>query len=181
MNNVKVEEWCGFYIRFIEVDGQWWAILKDICDALGLRTDGIAQRIDPELLLRVRVESSDIGSNEVGLKGDHSSNGVSSGRNGVRRTQHMLAISEIGIYEALFASRKLEARKFRRWSCKTIQKLRMNVGLEGYQIMNMTDPEVQEEIDDILDTLFYDERTGKLMRSVTLPGGDVDQVPFEEE
>lgn len=168
MNNIKVEEWCGFEIRFIEVDGQWWAILKDICDALALRTDKVAQRLDPELLSRVKVEASNLPDKDLRSRGDN-------------KSRYMLAISEIGIYEALFASRKLEARKFRRWSCKTIQKLRMNVGLEGYQIMQMTDPEVQEEIDDLLDTLFYDESTGKIMRSVTLPGGDVDQVPFEEE
>ena len=91
----------------------------------------------------------------------------------------MLAVNEIGIYEALFASRKLEARKFRRWSAGVMQKLRRNVGLEGYEVMRMTEPEIQEDIDHILDTLFYDEETGVLMQSVTVQGGDVDQIPFE--
>ena len=45
--------------------------------------------------------------------------------------------------------------------------------------MRMTEPEIQEDIDHILDTLFYDEETGILMRSITVQGGDVDQVPFE--
>ena len=30
--NIKTESWCGYDIRFVEVDGEWWAILKDICD-----------------------------------------------------------------------------------------------------------------------------------------------------
>ena len=50
---MKVENWCGHDIRFIEKDGEWWAILKDICDALKLRTDSVAQRLDPNMLIRV--------------------------------------------------------------------------------------------------------------------------------
>lgn len=43
----------------------------------------------------------------------------------------------------------------------------------------MTEPDIQEGIDHILDTLFYDEETGKLMQSVTVASGDVEQVMFE--
>ena len=95
------------------------------------------------------------------------------------QTYWMLAINELGIYEALFASRRLEARKFRRWSATVMKKLRSQVGLEGYEVMRMTDPEIQEDINHILDTLYWDEETGKLMQSITVQGGDVDQVPFE--
>ena len=56
--------------------------------------------------------------------------------------------------------------------------MRTNVGLEGYEIMKMTEPAVQEKIDWILDTLFLDPDTGILMRSVTVAGGDVEQVQF---
>ena len=27
---MKIENWCGHDIRFIEINGEWWAILKDI-------------------------------------------------------------------------------------------------------------------------------------------------------
>lgn len=57
-------------------------------------------------------------------------------------TRWMIAVNEIGIYEALFASRKLEARKFRRWSASVLQKLRHQVGLEQYEVMQMTDPDI---------------------------------------
>ena len=60
-----------------------------------------------------------------------------------------------------------------------MQKLRKNVGLQGYEVMQMTDPEIQDRIDDILDTLFWDDEKQVLMQSVTVAGGDVDQVPFE--
>lgn len=91
----------------------------------------------------------------------------------------MLAINEEGIYESLYASRKLEARKFRRWSASVMRKLRKTVGLEQYEVLQMTDPEVQNQIDYILDSLYFDADQGIWMRSVTVPGGDVEQVPFE--
>lgn len=163
---MKIENWCGYNIRFIEQDGEWWAILKDICDALKLRTDKVSSRLDPDMMLRVKVDVSDHPSKGVRLKGEN-------------KTRRMLAVNEIGIYEALFASRRLEARKFRRWSAEVMKKLRMNVGLEGYEVMKMTEPDIQEKIDNILDTIFYDPDTGVLMQSVTTIGGDVDQVAFE--
>lgn len=161
---MKIENWCGYNIRFIEQDGEWWAVLKDICDALKLRTDNVSNRLDPDMLIKVNVS-------------DHFSKGVRS--RGENKTRQMLAVNEIGIYEALYASRRLEARKFRRWSTEVMKKLRSNVGLEGYEVMKMTEPDIQEKIDNILDTIFYDPDTGVLMQSVTTLGGDVDQVPFE--
>lgn len=165
MENMRVENWCGFDIRFIEVNGEWWAILKDICDALCLRTDKVSQRLDSDMLIKTKVDVS-----------DHLSRGVTSR---ARKTQQMIAVNEFGIYEALFASKRLEARKFRRWSASVMSKLRKGVGLEGYEVMKMTEPDIQQQVDWIIDTLFYDEETGKLMQSVTVQGGDVEQVPFE--
>lgn len=164
---MKVEMWCGYKIRFVEQDGEWWAILKDICDALDLRTDKVASRLDPSMMIRIKVEVSDHPSKVVRSRGEN-------------ETRWMLAVNEIGIYEALFASRRLEARKFRRWSASVMQKLRRNVGLEGYEAMRMTDPEVQARIDDLLDTIYWDDERKCLMRSVTVQGGDVEQVPFDE-
>lgn len=172
---MRIENWQGYNIRFIEQDGEWWAILKDICDALRLRTDGIAQRLDPDMLTRVRVNQEDIPGYNV--LSDPISTGVRS--RGENKTRWMLAVNEEGIYEALYASRRLEARKFRRWSASVMKKLRAKVGLEQYEVMKMTDPEIQDNIDNILDTLFWDEKTGRLMQSVTVQGGDVEQIPFE--
>lgn len=162
---MKVENWCGHNIRFVEIDGEWWAILKDICDALNLRTAKVAERLDPNMLERVRVDVSDRPLKDVTSR--------------ARKTQDMLAVNEIGIYEALFASRRLEARKFRMWTGTVLQKLRKNVGLEGYEVMRMTEPEIQDDIDHILDTLYWDEEKKCVMQSITVQGGDVDQIPFE--
>lgn len=159
---MKVEKWCGHEIRFVEHNGEWWAILKDICDALDLKVGKVSQRLDSDMMARVpvgvEVPSKDVDS----------------------QTYWMLAVNEIGIYEALFASRRLEARKFRRWTASVMQKLRRYVGLQGHEVMKITEPEIQDEIDHILDCLFYDEDTKRLMISVTIQGGDVDQIPFDE-
>ena len=163
---MRTENWCGHDIRFVEVNGEWYAILKDICDALRLRSKDISQRLDPDMMERVCVETSEDGSNDIRSRGEN-------------KTRWMIAVNELGIYEALFASRRLEARKFRRWSATVMQKLRSKVGLEQYEVMKMTDPEIQDNIDNILDTLFWDEETGRLMQSVTVQGGDVEQIPFE--
>lgn len=92
---MRTENWCGYDIRFIEIDGEWCAILKDICDALGLRTDKVAYRLESNMLQRVLVDVS-----------DHPSKGIRS--------------------------------------------------------------------------IFYDEKTGKLMQSITVQGGDVEQLSFED-
>ena len=166
MSTIRIENWCGNDIRFVEINCEWYAILKDVCDALNLRTKDISQRLHPDMLERVLVEVSEDGSNDVRSRGEN-------------KTRWMLAVNELGIYEALFASRKLEARKFRMWAGTVMQKLRKNVGLEGYEVMRMTEPEIQEEIDWILDSLYWDEERGCVMQSITVAGGDTDQRPFE--
>lgn len=174
--NMRTENWMGYEIRFIEQDGEWWAILKDICDALELKTFKVSQRLDPDMMMRIRVNVSDIPS-RYNESSDHPSKVDRS--KGENRYRWMLAVNEIGIYEALYSSKKLEARKFRKWTTTVLKKLRKHIGLEGYEVMRMADQDVQDDIDHFLDDLFYDEETGQLMQSIVVAGGDVDQVPFE--
>lgn len=143
------EIWNGHRIRFAERDGEYLAILKDVCDALELRTDLIVKDLDADMLVYLG--------------------------NGQER---MAALTELGVYEAIFASKKMEARSFRRWSLSVLKKLREKVGLSGNEVMRMLDPEVQEEINQILDTIYWDEEKGCVMQSITVAGGDVEQVPF---
>ena len=183
--DTRIENWNGYDIRFVNLDGDWYAVLKDICDVLGLRTDKVATRIPPECMERIAVTSDPL-SKVDRYELDHVKTitrqmiGQDIGRRpGENLTRRMLVINESGIYEALFASRKLEARKFRQWTAGVLGKLRKTVGLEGYEVLRMTDPDVQSQIDYILDSLYYDEETGKVMRSVTVAGGDVEQEVFE--
>lgn len=202
---MKVENWCGYDIRFVEINGEWWAILKDICDALNLKTKDVSQRVYPEMLERVLIERDSTsfettlnifnnpskvdGSDMVstGVRYEHQPvkdiNSAIIGKDigrkpGEWKTHWMLAVNELGIYEALFASRRLEARKFRLWAGSVMQKLRQRVGLQQYEVMQMTDPKIQEEIDWILDSLYWDDEKKCVMQSVTVQGGDVIQKEF---
>ena len=183
---MKTETWYGHEIRFVEINGEWYAILKDICNALKLRTDKIASRLNPEMLERVKVDASNNPSRVVRCEHksvnriDRGMIGKDIGRQpGENKTRWMLAVNEAGIYQALFASRKLEARKFQLWTFDILKKLRKNVGLEGYEVMKMTEPDIQEQIDWIIDSLYWDEEKKCIMQSITVQGGDVEQIPFE--
>ena len=160
MSEMKIEDWNGYKIRFVNVNDEWYAILKDICDALSLQVEKVSQRLDPDTMERVKIYV------EMPSKHVHS------------QPFWMLAINEIGIYEVLFASRKFEARKFRSWSAGVLQKLRSKVGLEQYEVMHMMDSKIQDDIDNILGTLFFNPDNNKVMQSITIPGGDVEQRIF---
>lgn len=55
------------------------------------------------------------------------------------------------------------------------------VGLQPWESLKLLDEKVQRSVDHILDTIYWDEEKKCVMQSVTLPGGDVDQVPFFEK
>lgn len=173
-DDIRTEKWYGHDIRFIDINGEWYALLKDICDALDLQVKDVSHRLDPDMLEKVPVEITRKSMRPLSYKTkihDLVKNST---------TVYMLAVNEIGIYEALFASRRSEARKVRRWTASVIQKLRKRVGLEQYQALEITNKDVQDQVDDILDSLFWDEDKKKVMMSVTVQGGDVEQIPFEE-
>lgn len=178
---MRVENWQGYEIRFVEKDGEYWAILKDICDALGLKTFKVSQRLDPDMLMRVPVEGirkrpSKYREENYDIPSKYTETSKESSN-----TFWMLAVNELGIYETIFASRKLEARQFRHWTAKVLRRLRSEVGLKSYEAMRMLDQDVQGDIDHFLDTLFYDEEDGQLYISRTVQGGDVEQVLYDTE
>ena len=182
MNNTRTEYWQGYPIRFVEIkEGNWWAILKDVCDALGLRSAKVAERLDPDMLERVEVLGESIRPTAYEKDSNDISYVPSKDHSNITRTFRMLAVNQQGIYQALFASRKLEARKFQMWTFDVLDKLRRSVGLQEYEIMRMTEPDIQEEINWILDSLYWDEERGCIMQSVTVQGGDTDQIPFMDE
>lgn len=179
MNNMRTENWCGYEIRLVEIDGEWWAILKDICDALDLRTDSVAQRLEPSRLKRVPVQTSYSRTRPNTYRSkisDHTLTGV--GKNQANRVPnaivHMLAVDELGIYKALFASRRLEARQFTDWVAETVRRLRKHAGLRGYEVMRMTNPDVEEYLDREMDELFWDDERNCYVRSTADHYGDVD-------
>jgi len=119
--NMKTEVWNGHEIRFVERDGEWWAVAKDVSDALAYR--------DAYNMTRY-LDGEEKGTLNVSTLGGN---------------QDMTVISESGIYEAIFNSRKPEAKEFKRWVKQIIKSLRQATGLEGFQIFRMLDKEHQKQ------------------------------------
>lgn len=118
---MKTEKWNDYEIRFVMKNDEWWAVLKDICDALGLKTWKVKQRLNKDLLSKYTLNT----------------------KGGV---QEMLIVSEFGIYDTVFQSRKQEAKDFRQWVYEMLRELREATGLEGFQIFRMLDKEHQKDM-----------------------------------
>lgn len=82
-------------------------------------------------------------------------------------------VTETGLYNILSQSRKPMARAWRRVVHEELIAMRRAQG------MNVS--EKFEEWDHMADNIYFDEERGCLMRSVTVPGGDVEQVPYEPD
>lgn len=120
---MKIEYWNGYQIRLIEIKGEWFAVLKDVYDALGLRLKKTVERLEDEALKRgVTVEDT-------------------SGR-----MQEMILIDEFGIYDTIFRSNKPEAKDFKRWVYGMLKDLRESTGLKGFEVFRMLDKEHQKEM-----------------------------------
>ncbi len=122
--SIKTENWNNHEIRFVEVEpSEWWAVAKDVADALGYRiTPHMTRRLDDEEKNTIRLTD----------------------RN-KRGNPNVSIISEIGIYEAIFGSELKEAKAFKRWVKEVIRELRQQSGLEGFQVFRTLDKEYQKE------------------------------------
>lgn len=77
-------------------------------------------------------------------------------------------VNELGLYNILEQSRMPVARKWRRVINEQIRSMRLAKRLNITQQF--------DEWNEAMDDIYFDEETGKLMRSVTVAGGDVIQV-----
>lgn len=87
--------------------------------------------------------------------------------------RQVLFVTENGLYNILSQSRKPIARKWRRIIHDELIRMR--------KARNLDILEQFAEWDHYLDDIYFDEETGCMMQSVTLPGGDVDQIPWVPE
>jgi prophage antirepressor-like protein len=124
---MKIEMWNGHNIRFVEKDGEWWAVAADVADALEFsRTADMGRMVD----------DADKGAHKVRTTSDKPK---------CPNTQDMLIISEFGIYQCVFNSHKLEAKQFKRWVYSMLKELRKQTGLEGFEVFRMLDKAHQRE------------------------------------
>ncbi|KDE94554.1 MULTISPECIES: BRO-N domain-containing protein [Staphylococcus] len=119
-------------IRFIEKDGEYWAVAGDVAKVLGYsQTSNMLRMIDKEDVTTHNVK-------------------VTSNSKYARKTQYVSIISEYGIYEAIWNSRRDEAQAFKKWIKQVIKELRQSTGLKGYEAFRMLDKEKQKEAMDNL-------------------------------
>lgn len=153
--NMIVQNWCGFDIRFIAVDKdghtEWYAVLKDIADALGMKTSHLSVKIDIDYMTKIVVEHVDTRPSTYKNRRPTKPTYEKS----IIHSYEYLGVSEPGIYQALMCSRRLEARKFIRWLSETVVDLRRLVGLQQYEAFMMTDQKIQKAIDDVTD-IYYE-------------------------
>lgn len=81
-------------IRTLMINGMFWWILKDICDALGINNpSAIANRLDEDEKWKIDPKQY-LGS---------------------RSNEPIILVSESGVYNVIMLSRKPEAKQFKRW------------------------------------------------------------------
>ena len=144
--DIRHDFWRGKDIRFVEVNGEWYAVLKDVCDALGISNPRMVRyRIPLQYIEKATI--SDVSSTKV--TSDVDSTDVTSR---ARHSQTMLVVNNRGIYHAFLGSRKLEAQKFVEWMLGVIEREQGQQGYEDYRTMSFAedkaaeDPRTDEEI-----------------------------------
>lgn len=118
---MKTEVWNGHQIRFIEKDDEWWAVLTDVADALGLDKRNARRGLPDRGLISHPIKNK---------KG---------------RMIPMNLVNELGIYALIFKSRTRKAKQFQEWIYTVIKELRESTGLEGFEAFRMLDKEHQKE------------------------------------
>lgn len=125
---MKTENWNGHEIRFISIDNEWWAVAKDVVEALGLKQ--VTRALSN--LQKDGIKESEVTTSKVtSIK--------------ARKSQKMNVINEKNIYRLAFKSRKKEAIEFQDWVFEVIKTLREQTGLEGFQVFRLMDKEHQKE------------------------------------
>lgn len=93
-------------VRTMDISGEPWFVLKDVCDVLGLSTPArVAERLDSDEVSQAHFIDS------------------------VGRSQEMTIISESGLYNVILRSDKPEAKPFRKWvTAVVLPSIRKNGG-----------------------------------------------------
>lgn len=93
-------------VRSMNVSGEPWFVLKDVCDVLGLSTPArVAERLDSDEVSQAHLIDS------------------------MGRSQEMTIISESGLYNVILRSDKPEAKPFRKWvTAVVLPSIRKNGG-----------------------------------------------------
>jgi prophage antirepressor-like protein len=135
MTNMKVENWNGHGIRFVERGGEWWAVAVDFEAALQM-TNIRKVLVD---FPKDEVDGVTIGYTVKRVV----SHGKDTGKT-IKQANKMLVVNEFGVYRLIFQSRMPEAEAFRKWVFGIIKELRKSLGLSEYEAFRLMDREHQK-------------------------------------
>ena len=116
---MKAEIWNDHEIRFVEVNNEWCGIAKDISDALDYRdANSMVKKLNDKYFVYAKMADMN---------------------------QKYLALTEFGIYKAIFNSKKPKAEEFQEWVFSVIKTLREETGLQGFEVFRMLDKDHQKK------------------------------------
>lgn len=105
----------GTPVRVLEVDGEPWFVLADLCDVLDIKNPAmVLRRLDDGVSQTYPILDS------------------------LGRTQHANVVSEPGMYEVIIRSDKPEAAAFRRWITTDVLPQIRKTGSYGTPSMDLT-------------------------------------------
>lgn len=106
MNNIQIFKYENNDVRTVEMNGEPWFVLKDVCGVLGLSNHKVtAQRLDRDEVSQTYLTDS------------------------IGRKQETTVINESGLYSVILRSDKPEAKPFRKWvTSEVLPSIRKNGG-----------------------------------------------------
>ena len=93
MNNIQIFKYENNDVRTVEMNGEPWFVLKDVCAVLGMDTSQLKKVAD-------RLEDDEKGRTQITTPGG---------------MQESWVINESGLYNVILRSDKPEAKPFRKW------------------------------------------------------------------
>lgn len=92
MSNLLLFSYNDQQVRTVEIDGEPWLVIADVCKVLGLSNPTMAAQ---------SLDEDDLSTTEV--------------IDALGRKQQVRTTNESGVYQLIFQSRKPEAKQFKRW------------------------------------------------------------------
>ena len=113
MNELQVFRYRSIEVRTVEVNGEPWFVLKDVCDVLGLGSaHKVADRLDEDERNQIPLTDS------------------------LGREQETTIVSESGLYNVILRSDKPEAKPFRKWVTSEVLPSIRKTGGYGQKVLS---------------------------------------------
>lgn len=147
MTGLQVFSYQGEPMRTLQLDGEPWFVLKDVCTAIGIKD---------HVTVSKRLDEDEVGLAQV--------------TDGMGRTQETTIVNESGLYSVILRSDKAQAKPFRKWvTSQVLPAIRKN---GHYQLKPLTPAELfaaqaqvnldhQRRLDEL------DRRTQQAERTIT--------------